>query len=442
MDQLKSCFLRACERGNVSKIEEYLSESDLSDLIDDNFWDKCLDHACEFGQTKVVHLLLSKAIFHFDDYDDWALGAASENGHLDIMQLMINQGATDLDRALWLACLAEEYNSVLFLLQKGAVLDYEALDYGEDAEDREENKRDLWFVEQEEIQLQLLSDGIPRSQLSNIPNVTTLFEKLDQVNDLYEKEILAVLPLRNLFSVCAGYICLENSLIQRAILPSDEIKMNDEQKLKSDFLFACERGKISSMEKLLSKSNLRDFMCNNFWDNCLNYASKHGQIKVVHLILVEGHYGERYSEYCDYMEDYQHEHYNSALAEASQNGHLDIMQLLIDRGAKNLNLALWEACSFAQYNSVAFLLQKGAVWDYDVLAYFDMQDYDLWFVEQENIQLKLLSDGIPRSHLDIIPNITSLFTKLDQANDLYKLEIFNVMPVCDLVFVCAQYICL
>ena len=200
-ENLQNIFFEACSYGNLTSAEEMLSESDLRNLIDVRsvFWDEALKAACKFGQHKVVHLILLKGIFCFDDAYDWALSEASVNGHLDIMELMIDRGATDLNLALWKACLVGQYNSVVFLIKKDAVIDYDDEENGED---------DFWFVELEKIQLRLLGDGISRSQLTNIRNITSLFTKLDQENALYKMEIFNVMPVCDLVFVCAEYICL------------------------------------------------------------------------------------------------------------------------------------------------------------------------------------------------------------------------------------------
>ena len=205
--------------------------------------------------------------------------------------------------------------------------------------------------------------------------------------------------------------------------------------MELNFVRACRRGDISTIERLLSESDLRELVDkrDTFWDECLATACEFGQMKVVHLILSKGCFNERYME-----EDM--DPYGSALQWASERGHLDIMQLMINRGAKDLDRSLWVACLQSQYNSILLLLQEGAVIDYTLVKY--AMNNDFWFVEQEKIQLKLLGEGISRSQLTTIPTVNTLFAKLDQDNTIYKKEMFHVMPFRDLVFVCAQYICL
>ena len=70
-------------------------------------------------------------------------------------------------------------------------------------------------------------------------------------------------------------------------------------------------------------------------------------------------------------------------------------------------------------------------------------DYLPSFLENEMVQVKLLSDGISRSQLaKIVPRVIHLYKKLDAWNAVATKEIFDVLLVSDLVPFCTQYVCL
>lgn len=73
--------------------------------------------ACELGDVKTVQELTKK----HDDYDkNEGLMLASVNGHVNVVEYLIENGATNLDEALKLACKENRYTTSELLVKKGA----------------------------------------------------------------------------------------------------------------------------------------------------------------------------------------------------------------------------------------------------------------------------------------------------------------------------------
>ena len=128
-------------------------------------------------------------------------------------------------------------------------------------------------------------------------------------------------------------------------------------------------------------------------------------------------------------------HWDYGLYLACLNGHLPVAELLIEKGAKSFHLGLEGACRRQHYSLVLLLSQQNVFWRYPHP-----------YVQDEAIQLRLLSDGITRSQLDYFLNssasVSRLFCKLDEANKVIKQVIMGVLPYRDLIPLCAQYACL
>ena len=193
-EELKVPFLSLCEKGDVTEIKHMLNYVEVSKCI---LLNQGLYRACEYGKLDVVHFLLLKGKYDHIDipcYNNCLLYAC-KGGDVNIVQLMLNRGACTilLTWGLIHACNYSRYNVILFLLQNGTSLIYVT---------------DHWFLQQESVQIRLLSSGITRSQLQIILNIQCLFTRLDETNRVYTAEISLVLPVRDLVPICAGYICL------------------------------------------------------------------------------------------------------------------------------------------------------------------------------------------------------------------------------------------
>ena len=151
-----------------------------------------LHAACKGGHIYTAKLMMEKGEPSGLDYNG-GLREACKSGHLDVVKLMIEKGADDYTWALRGACKCHQYYVILFMLQRGATDPHST------------------YLTQETNQLQLLSDGISRTQLKNAVGFTyteETFRKLDEIKEFVTASILIVLPVKDLISICTDYACL------------------------------------------------------------------------------------------------------------------------------------------------------------------------------------------------------------------------------------------
>ena len=78
--------------------------------------DIALSWAAEGGHRDIVELMIEKGATNFD----WPLCYAARGGHRDIVELMIEQGASYLNGALYSAAYANHRDIVMLMIEKGA----------------------------------------------------------------------------------------------------------------------------------------------------------------------------------------------------------------------------------------------------------------------------------------------------------------------------------
>ena len=79
------------------------------------------------------------------------------------------------------------------------------------------------------------------------------------------------------------------------------------------------------------------------WNLGLYYACKGGHLDIVNLMIEKGA-----------------KHWNYGLQGACEGGHLAIVNLMIDKGANNWNLGLYYACEGGHLNIINYMIEKGA----------------------------------------------------------------------------------
>ena len=177
---------RACLEGDLEEVKKHLNKSYYH-------WNKCLYNACIGANMSIVELIISKGEPFWLDWN-WALRGACEGGDLRIVELMIKRGEPfgldDWNWGLLNACKGRHLPIVELMIRKGEI------------------SFSCRFLLEETTQLALLQNGISRKQLSNIPNIQSLFTKLDILNQLITAEILLVLPVRDLVPLCTQYVCV------------------------------------------------------------------------------------------------------------------------------------------------------------------------------------------------------------------------------------------
>ncbi len=78
-------------------------------------WDWGLNSACKEGNFDLINLMIKKSA------DNWnyGLSGACEGGHLNIVNLMIEKGASNWDWGLYGACKGGHLNIIKLMIEKG-----------------------------------------------------------------------------------------------------------------------------------------------------------------------------------------------------------------------------------------------------------------------------------------------------------------------------------
>ena len=173
----------------------------------------------------------------------------------------------------------------------------------------------------------------------------------------------------------------------------------------------CLAGDIKSVRRCLDEGY--DFAFLYEWEAALQNACEGGNIEIVELIINKGAHDWDMALFC-----------------ACRGGHVPVIDLLITKGASQWNWGLRGACHAKRLDIIKMMILKGAnnlIWS---------------FLQFKSTQFELLSHGVTRDQLRSIPNIQSFFTELDVLNDMIKQELSAVISVTALIPLCMQYACL
>jgi hypothetical protein len=112
-------FLNACELGETETALKLVKRG----AFDWNMWNMALQAGCRLARMNTVQLAINHSAYDWD----WGLFYAARalvpdqlTTYLEIMDLMVTKGATNMDLALENACLGGHPEIVKFLLDKGA----------------------------------------------------------------------------------------------------------------------------------------------------------------------------------------------------------------------------------------------------------------------------------------------------------------------------------
>jgi ankyrin repeat protein len=110
---------------------------------------------------------------------------------------------------------------------------------------------------------------------------------------------------------------------------------------------------------------------------CMEEATKNGHINIVQLIIENGalssdHYcwimccaaDKGHINIVQFLIDKGANYWNEALMHAAKSGHMNIVQLMIEKGANNWNHSMVIAIKYGHINIVQLMIEKGANnWD-------------------------------------------------------------------------------
>ncbi len=262
-----------------------------------------LSYVAKFSLADIVKLLLDAGASNLDG----ALGEASLYGQIDTVKLLLDAGASNLDEALKRASMHGKSNTVKLLLDAGA------------------------------------------SNLDEVFELAVISGEIDTVKQLLDAGASDLHRALSLVSGC-GYIDIAKLLLDAGASNLDEALdmavIGDINTMKLVFhtrasgivwpLIMVAGGHINIV-KLLLDAGASDL------DGALGTASESGQIDIVKLLLDAG------------ASDL-----DGALGTALLSGQIDIVKLLLDAGASDLGEALEMASESGQIDIVKLLLNAGA----------------------------------------------------------------------------------
>lgn len=107
----------ACKKGNLQTVKWYVNGSSNKKLFPPyNFFENCLQHACQSGNIHLVNFIINKGVKNWN----FGLNGACIGGHIEIVKYMISKGANQLDHALVYACKGGHTKIAEFIAEQGA----------------------------------------------------------------------------------------------------------------------------------------------------------------------------------------------------------------------------------------------------------------------------------------------------------------------------------
>ncbi len=108
----KKIFELACKKNDRKTVEYLLSRSEYVK----NSYSNDLILACEGGHMELVQLMIEKGATNWDS----GLKCACKGGHMEIVKLMIEKGANDWHKGFEGACKGGHMEIVKLMIEKGA----------------------------------------------------------------------------------------------------------------------------------------------------------------------------------------------------------------------------------------------------------------------------------------------------------------------------------
>lgn len=156
------------------------------------------------------------------------------------------------------------------------------------------------------------------------------------------------------------------------------IKQSHEKKCdwNSGLWGACRGGHINLVRLMISSG--ASLLIHGFELAC---ANGHMDIVQFMLLLPKANTSHRHSHSHDNADANNNDHsrsndracnyewFCSGLEYACEGGHVDIVQLMVSKGADNLTVGFWNACEFGHINVVHFLISKGMTSDQSSLEF-------------------------------------------------------------------------
>ncbi len=107
----KKIFELACKKNNRKTVEYLLNRKKVGGMYKYE-----LNLACRGGHIQIVQLMIEKGATDWG----WGLAGACEGGHMQLVQMMIDKGATWWNEGLLCACYGGHIEIVKLMIEKGA----------------------------------------------------------------------------------------------------------------------------------------------------------------------------------------------------------------------------------------------------------------------------------------------------------------------------------
>ena len=107
-------FIGACVGGNLDIIKIFIAK--FTDIEHNHMWDSGLYYACQNGHKEIINLMIANGAADWNN----ALYGACQSQHIKLVNLMIANGANDWNRGLYYACKTGNKEIIELMLVKGA----------------------------------------------------------------------------------------------------------------------------------------------------------------------------------------------------------------------------------------------------------------------------------------------------------------------------------
>lgn len=112
---MKRCLDRACESGNINLVRYIMNKPEIGKLCTDGI-NVCLQNACLSNSLEIINIFIDNGATNWEE----GLGSACSRGHVEIAELMITKGAKNLNTCLYEACQCGHIEIIKLLVSKGA----------------------------------------------------------------------------------------------------------------------------------------------------------------------------------------------------------------------------------------------------------------------------------------------------------------------------------